>query len=262
MLFRSNKRLTEDLSFSVRGNFTYAKNKVLENDAPYYEEAWVAEANEGIRYGSIFGYIAEGLFKTQEEIDNSPRQDLGSKVMVGDIKYRDINGDGVINSQDRVLLTEENGTPMINYGFGGTVNWRAFDFGFQFTGSAKRKFMMNGIDPFQEGIREGDKNVLQWIADNYFSEEKGNFDALYPRLGVTGTDIANNNQASTYWLRDGSFLRLRNVELGWSFKYGRVFVNGVNLLRFSKFKLWDPELASWNSYPMQKSVNLGVQIHL
>ena len=76
------------------------------------------------------------------------------------------------------------------------------------------------------------------------------------------TDIANNNQASTYWLRDGSFLRLRNVELGWSFKYGRVFVNGVNLLRFSKFKLWDPELASWNSYPMQKSVNLGVQIHL
>jgi len=67
--------------------------------------------------------------------------------------------------------------------------------------------------------------------------------------------------ASTYWLRNGDFLRLRNVELGWSFKYGRVFVNGVNLVTFSKFKLWDPEL-SWNSYPLQKTVNVGVQIRL
>lgn len=255
-------RLTEDLSFTVNGSFTYAKNKLLNADIPYYEEAWVADATEGIRYGSTFGYIAEGLFKTQEEIDNSPRQDLGSLVMVGDIKYRDINGDGVINSQDRTLLTEENGTPLINYGLGGTINWKKFDFGFQFTGAAKRKFMMSGMDPFQEGIATCDKNVLTWIADNYFSEEKGNFDAEYPRLGVANTDIANNNQASSYWLRDGSFLRLRNVELGWSFKYGRVFVNGVNLVRFSKFKLWDPELASWNSYPMQKTVNVGVQIHL
>ncbi|MCM1029637.1 MAG: TonB-dependent receptor [Alloprevotella sp.] len=257
-----NRRLTDDLSFSVNGTFTYAKNKLLNADIPYYEEAWVSEATEGIRYGSIFGYVAEGLFKTQEEIDNSPEQQLGSIVMVGDIKYRDINGDGVINSQDQVLLTEQNRTPLINYGFGGTINWKDFDFGFQFTGAAKRKFMMSGMDPFQEGIRTGDKNVLQWIADNYFSEEKGNFDALYPRLGVANTDVANNSVASSYWLRDGSFLRLRNVELGWTFKYGRVFVNGVNLLRFSKFRLWDPELGSWNSYPMQKTVNVGVQIRL
>jgi len=81
-----------------------------------------------------------------------------------------------------------------------------------------------------------------------------------PLLGTYDTDISNNTVTSTWWLRNGSFLRLRNVELGWSFPYGRVYVSGQNLLTFSPFKLWDPELSSWNSYPMQKTVTLGVNL--
>ena len=120
--------------------------------------------------------------------------------------------------------------------------------------------MANGVDPFQEGGNMLAYNALTWVAENYFDPELGNFDAAYPRLGTTRTEVSNNTVNSTWWLRDGSFLRLKNIELGWSFPYGRVYVAGSNLLRFSPFKLWDPELSSWNSYPLSKSVTVGVQI--
>jgi hypothetical protein len=159
-------------------------------------------------------------------------------------------------------MISENGTvPRIQYGFGGTVNWKNWDFGFQFTGSAKRNIFMGDIHPFQEGGTNADaRNVLVWISENYFDPEKENFDALYPRLGTYANDVANNTVNSTYWMRNGSFLRLRQVELGWSFPYGRVYLCGNNLLTFSPFSLWDTELSSWNTYPMQKSVTIGVKL--
>ena len=81
-------------------------------------------------------------------------------------------------------------------------------------------------------------------------------------MGTLQTDVSNNDQNSTWWMRNGSFLRLRNIELGWRFPYGRVYVSGQNLVTFSPFKLWDPELSSWNTYPMQKTVSVGVQINI
>ena len=139
-------------------------------------------------------------------------------------------------------------TPRLQYGFGGTVNYKKFDFGVFFSGSALRSIMTNGIDPFQEGIAVGNRNVLKYIADNYWSEEKLNWDAKYPRLGLLATDVANNTVNSSYWLRNGSFLRLKNVEVGYKIPYGRIFVSAANLFTFSPFDLWDPELSSWNSY--------------
>lgn len=258
-------RINEDWSFNINGNFTYAKNKVIDWDRPVYEEAWVPENSEGVPLNATWGLIAEGLFKSQEEIDNSPRQDLGSSVMVGDIKYRDLNGDGIINNNDRTMISECGTNPQVNYGFGAYVQFRNWDLGVQFTGIGRRKIMMNGFEPFGEG-RDGaattDRNSLQWVADNYFDPLNPDFNAKYPRLGVAQTDVANNAVASTFWMRDGSQLRLRNVELGWSFKYGRVYVNGNNLLRFSKFKIWDPELEAWNSYPLSKTVTVGLQLHI
>ena len=100
----------------------------------------------------------------------------------------------------------------------------------------------------------------RYIADNYWSEEKQNWDAKYPRLGLLATDVANNTVNSSYWLRNGSFLRLKNVEVGYKIPYGRIFVSAANLFTFSPFDLWDPELSSWNSYPMQKTVNVGIQL--
>ena len=249
---------SKDLSVSLQANFTYNKNKMVYVDEPEYPTIWKSET--GKPYSRITGYIAEGLFKSQEEIDNSPAQNLGSTPKVGDIKYRDLNGDGIIDSDDQTMISKYGSTPRLQYGFGGTVNYKKFDFGVFFSGSALRSIMTNGIDPFQEGIAVGNRNVLKYIADNYWSEEKQNWDAKYPRLGLLATDVANNTVNSSYWLRNGSFLRLKNVEVGYKIPYGRIFVSAANLFTFSPFDLWDPELSSWNSYPMQKTVNVGIQL--
>ncbi|MBD5294650.1 MAG: TonB-dependent receptor [Bacteroides sp.] len=259
-----NQRINNDWNISFRGNVSYSENKILDWDDPEYEYTWKDNYRTNKPYpgkSNVYGYIAEGLFQSEEEIATSPIQQVGSStVRVGDIKYRDINGDGLINSDDITMISEYGTTPRLQYGFGATVNWRKFDLGFQFVGQGKRSIMANGVDPFMEGGNMTARNALTWVAENYFDPELGNFDAKYPRLGTTQTEVSNNTVNSTWWLRSGSFLRLKNVELGWSFPYGRVYVAGTNLVRFSDFKLWDPELASWNSYPLSKSVTLGVQI--
>ena len=104
--------------------------------------------------------------------------------------------------------------------------------------------------------------LIKYIADDYFSEAKGNFDAKYPRLGLLTTEIKNNQVNSTFWMRNGSFLRLKNVEMGYRIPYGRIYISASNLLTFSPFDLWDPELSGWNSYPLQRTVNVGFQLNL
>lgn len=264
-----NRALNSETSVSITANFTYNKNKLVNADELNYNYPW--QYKTGLPLNHTRGYIAEGYFKSQEEIDNSPVQNLGSQVKVGDLKYRDLNGDGQINQDDQTMISEYGSTPRLQYGFGATLNWRKFDFGFFFTGSAKRTILvtgsqMNGVNnnifPFQQTPGNAPRNVLAAIANNSFDPAVGNFDAEFPLMGVLTTDVANNTVASTHWMRDGSFLRLRNLEVGWSFPLGRVYVSGLNLLNFSSFDLWDPELSSWNSYPLQKTVNVGVQFNL
>jgi len=261
-----SKAINSDWTVGVTGTFTYAENKVTDWDEPTYPYEWMMGTNLPSASSKTLGYIAEGLFQSEEEIANSPQQNIGSAPMVGDIKYRDLNGDGVIDNSDQTMISEYGSVPRIQYGFGATVNWKDFDFGVQFTGSAKRTININGVDPFMEGGTNSDaRNMLQWIADSFYDpiNHPENFDVEYPRLGTLDTDISNNNGVnSTWWTRDGSFLRMRNIELGWRFPYGRVYVSGQNLLTFAPFKHWDPELAGWNSYPMQKTVSVGVQISI
>lgn len=254
------KALTSDLSVSFNGNFTYNRNKLVDGDELNYKYPWLFSTGLPLDYTR--GYIAEGLFKSQEEIDNSPVQNLGSAVMVGDIKYRDLNGDGQITSDDQTMISEYGTTPRLQYGFGATVNWKNWDFGFFFTGSAKRKILINQIDPFNKNFGAEPCNMFQWVYESHFDPELGNFDAEYPRMGVNVGEIENNRVNSSYWLRDGSFLRLKNIELGWTFPLGRIYVQGTNLLLFTPFKYWDPEMSSWNKYPTQKSVTVGVQFNL
>ncbi|MDE7335653.1 MAG: SusC/RagA family TonB-linked outer membrane protein, partial [Muribaculaceae bacterium] len=260
-----NKRINNDWSFGVTGTFTYAENKVSDWDEPIYPYTWMMGTGIPSSSSRTLGYIAEGLFQSEDEIANSPTQNIGSKPQVGDIKYRDLNGDGVIDNSDETMISEYGRVPRIQYGFGATLNWRKFDFGIQFTGSAKRTIMMSGMHPFQEGGTNADaRNILRWISDSFYDpiNDPDNFDVEYPRLGTVQTDVSNNSVNSTWWMRNGSFLRLRNVELGWRFPYGRVYVSGQNLVTFAPFKHWDPELAGWNSYPMQKTVSVGVQISI
>lgn len=248
------KEFTKDLYVDFRGNFTYTENKYVNLDEPVYPYVW--KTSTGKPLSRTTGYIAQGLFSSQEEIDNSPTQNLGSTVKPGDIKYRDVNGDGKIDGSDQVMISPYGTTPRIQYGLGMNVTYKKFDFGVFFNGSAKRTIMISGISPFGQS----DYNVMQFIADDYWSESNPNPDAKYPRLGLTSSQTANNTVASTYWMRNGNFIRFKTLELGYKFKYGRVYLNGDNIAVFSPFKLWDPEL-SWNAYPLQRTFNIGVQLN-
>ncbi len=248
------KEFTKDLYVDFRGNFTYTENKYVNLDEPVYPYVW--KTSTGKPLSRTTGYIAQGLFSSQEEIDNSPTQNLGSTVKPGDIKYRDANGDGKIDGSDQVMISPYGTTPRIQYGLGMNVTYKKFDFGVFFNGSAKRTIMISGISPFGQS----DYNVMQFIADDYWSESNPNPNAKYPRLGLTSSQTANNTVASTYWMRNGNFIRFKTLELGYKFKYGRVYLNGDNIAVFSPFKLWDPEL-SWNAYPLQRTFNIGVQLN-
>jgi TonB-linked SusC/RagA family outer membrane protein len=248
------KEVVKDLLVEFRGNFTYTRNKYVNLDEPVYPYVWkVATGNPLSR---TLGYIADGLFGSQEEIDHAPEQNLGSIVKPGDVKYRDVNGDGKIDSNDQVMISPFGGTPRIQYGFGLNMTYKRFDFGVFFNGSAKRTVMANGVTPFGAS----NYNVMQFIADDYWTESNPNPNAAYPRLGLTTAETANNTVNSTYWMRNGSFLRFKTLELGYSFPYGRVYFSGDNIAVFSPFKLWDPEL-KWNAYPLQRTFNIGIQLN-
>lgn len=253
-----NKQINKDWAIDFRGNFTYTENKYVNKDEPAYKYNW--ELYTGTPLSATWGYVADGLFQTQDEIDNSPKQTLGSTPQPGDIKYRDLNGDNQIDEQDKCMISEYGTTPRIQYGFGFNVIYKKFDLGVFFNGSAMRKIMVSDIHPFLKSPVQADRNLFQFIADDYWSEANPNPNAKYPRLGLTAEEVKNNHVGSTYWMRNGNFMRFKTLEIGYSFKYGRIFVNGDNLAIFSPFKEWDPEL-SWNSYPLQRTFSIGAQLN-
>jgi len=265
-----NKSLGNTLYLQLRGNFTYAKNKILIYDEPAYDAIESYRYHVGLSTQQAFGYIAERLFVDDNEARNSPLQLAGTPGVTyggGDIKYRDVNGDGVINSQDMVPIGHPT-TPEIVYGLGGTIGYKGFDFSIFLQGSARSSFFINpqNIAPFlySNGSQNG---LLQPIADSYWSEENRNSYAFWPRL--SSTVVPNNNQNSTWWMRNGNFLRVKSIEFGYSLgqrlqkrlglKGLRVYANATNLAIFSKFKMWDPEMGGNGlDYPIQSVYNLGL----
>jgi len=178
---------------------------------------------------------------------------------VGDLRYLNVNGDDVVDENDFVPMGYPE-VPEITYGFGASVKYKKFDFSFFFQGVAHTSFMMSDFHPF---TTEFERNVQSFIADDYWSLTNQNPQATYPR--ITEEYSFNNNMPSSWWLRDGSFLRLKDLEFGYQVsKFLRVYAMGQNLVTFSKFDLWDPEIASNNGlrYPNQKSVTLGLQFNI
>ena len=180
--------------------------------------------------------------------------------MPGDVKYRDVSGDGMITEDDQVIISKYGRVPRIQYGFGFNVTWKKLDVGVFFNGSAQRTIMISGISPFFSDASYGERNLMSFIVKDHWSEADPNPDARYPRLGVTNSQVANNIVESTYWMRNGSFLRFKTLEIGYRFPHCRVFLNGDNIAVWSPFKLWDPEL-SYNSYPLSRTFNVGVQLN-
>lgn len=266
-----NKNLTKDLYVIGRGTFTYAHNEYKKfEDEVYKTEWWKSKIGYGVN--QRWGYIAEGLFIDDAEVANSPTQFGDYKA--GDIKYRDMNGDGVINSLDQVPIGYPT-TPEINYGFGATVGYKGFDVNFQFQGSARSSFWIdyNKVSPFFDTTpisgKKGNTQLAQFIADSYWSESNRDRYAVWPRLSKQS--ISNNNQRSTWFMRDGSFLRLKLVEAGYTFpksitsKLGmenlRIYASSTNVFVLSKFDLWDVEKAGDGlGYPLQRVINIGLNL--
>ncbi len=250
-----NRAFGKDLIVSVRGTFTYAHNETVFRDEARGTAPYMLRKGQPIY--SLWGLVADGLFASQEEIDSSPVQTFSGTVLPGDIKYRDLNGDGVIDDNDQTSIGRPT-IPEIFYGFGANIQYKKFDFSFFFQGTGRYRIEMIDMHPFRDNQYSG-FNMTQWVADNYWRESAPNPDAEYPRLDINYNK--NNTQRSSFWIRNGAYLRLKTVELGFTHKSLRVYFVGTNLLTFSPFKNWDPELGRGNGlvYPLQKTLKIGVQ---
>lgn len=266
------------VGLTIRSNITYSKNEIIDRDEEnnYY---WY-KMQKGHRVDQARGLIALGLFKDYDDIRNSPVQDFsGYKVMPGDIKYKDVNGDGKIDSNDQVAIGATT-KPNLIYGFGISANWKGLDVNVHFQGAGKSTYFIDGSTVHMFMLGDGWGNVLtemansnRWIsADISGDPSTEDPNAEYPRLSYGPN--SNNYQRSTYWLRNGSYLRLKTLEVGYTlptqlvnkihFNKVRIFFVGTNLLTWSAFKLWDPEMGSTDGkrYPLSKNLSLGVSVNL
>jgi len=270
------QNITNDLWASVLGNLTVTANKAGHLEEPAYKYAYRFQSGQPIN--QPFGYIAERLFVDDKEAANSPTQAFGDNTLPkgGDIKYRDVNGDGIINQDDQVPIGLPT-TPQIIYGFGFSLGYKGFDLNAFFQGLARESFFMNATSQDDRSKGEygtapfvNNAQVMQAYADSHWSEDNQNLYALWPRLSVT--DIKNNQQQSTWWLRDGSFMRLKSLEMGYTLPKKvlkklyvdnlRIYVNALNPITWSHFKLWDPEQAGQGfAYPIQKVYNIGINLN-
>ncbi len=262
------KSISSDFWVNARGTFTFAATKIKKIDELPYSSDLAYLSRKGYSINQAWGYVAERLFIDDDEVANSPLQFGDAGLLAGDIKYRDINRDGVVNSDDRVPIgypTE----PEIIYGFGSSFGYKKFDFSFYFQGAARYSFFINAaqVQPFfqEDGRQTGLLNV---IAEDHWSESNPNSYAFWPRLSTWR--VGPNNEPSTWWLRNGSFLRLKNIDIGYNLneikqihvKNARIYFSAVNLFSISKFNLWDVEMrGNGMGYPLQSIYNLGVQVN-
>jgi TonB-linked SusC/RagA family outer membrane protein len=270
-----SKSFGKSIWASLRGNFTYATSHyTLYEEPDYANTPWRTHVDRKI--SQQYGYIAERLFLDDDEVKNSPVQFEG--YMAGDIKYKDINGDGVINENDQVPIGYPT-TPEIIYGYGLSFGYKNLDASVFFQGSARSSFFIDpsATSPFvnrSDGSVdqtllpfETNRAMLQYWADDHWTLDSRNIYALWPRLSAS--HVANNEVRSTWWMRDGSFMRLKSVEVGYTLPKDwlrpfrlqsfRVYFSGSNLLLFSRFKMWDVEMAGNGlGYPLQRVLNIGV----
>lgn len=274
-------RITSDLDFTVRGNFTYSKTMVKNWEQAYLEYPYLEYNN--FPHNSIRGFQAIGLFKDEDDIKYSAQQTFGA-VMPGDIKYKDVNGDGMIDNLDKVPLTHSDELPLVMYGFGGEFRYKKISLGVLFKGTGSSPFFYGGIGyrPFYEGALG---NVLDMVADPAnrwipmeYAMANGidpslaeNPNAKFPRLSYGGS--ANNNQTSTFWQGDAKYLRLQEVTVSYNvdpnflrkagIKSLDLQLVGNNLYTWDTVKIFDPEQARFNGrrYPIPSTYSVQVYVN-
>lgn len=255
-----------DYGYFVKANFSYARNKIIDMTEPdYVGREW--QENEGRRIGELWGLTAVGLFESEEDIENSPRQMYG-EVQPGDIKYKDLNGDNVIDSKDEGFLGKiDKPDKVFGLSLGG--NYKGLDCSILLQGAAGGYVWYTGemIWPFARF-----SNILADVKGNYWSKNNTpaqNAAAEYPRM--VSDSNPNNYQNSSYWLKSTDYLRLKNVEIGYTLPKpfvqrlgvanARIYLSGENLLTFDHLKIFDPEMPHGSgNYPQQKIYNLGINL--
>ena len=286
--------LGRDFWIKARANFTFATSEFLVYEEPNYAQEY--RSHVGHPLSQQWGLIAERLFIDDAEVANSPVQQFG-EYAAGDIKYHDVNRDGKISAEDLVPIGFPT-DPEIIYGFGISTGYKNWDFSCFFQGSARSSFWINAAatSPFinytwrdpasttaNPYMLNGENQLLKAYADSHWSEEYRDMYALWPRLSrkINSNNTpdayidANGNYQwrtkNTWFMRNGAFLRLKSVEIGYTLSSkvmqrinlsnARFYINGTNLLCFSRFKLWDIEMGGNGlGYPIQKSFNVGVTV--
>ncbi|PZP48605.1 MAG: hypothetical protein DI598_09835 [Pseudopedobacter saltans] len=252
--------------YAIRFNASYATNKIVYYAEPKYTgREW--QAVTGTKIGQHYGYISEGFFKSADDILVSPNQSYFGAIQPGDIKYRDLNGDGVINNLDQGYLPNVT-NPTTILGLSLSYHYMGLDASVFFQSGLGGSTMTigSGIFPFDRfaGVLQNAIND-HWVATN----PDGNY--MFPR--ISSQPNTNNQQSSTFWDKSSNYLRLKTIELGYSFsdawlqrlkiKKARVFINGINLYTWDKLKIFDPEIASGGTgtYPQQKVINAGINFN-
>ena len=264
-----------EVDLTVRGNITYSKNTIEDYDVE--NNVYPYQYQTGYRVDQVRGLIAEGLFADYEDI---PKQMYGD-VQPGDIKYKDVNGDGVVDDGDIVAIGATN-RPNLIYGVGLSAMWRGFDFNVLFQGAGKATVSMEGKAVWAFSQDRYGQIFDDLVKDRWVDRETAailgipaneNPNASYPRMVLLESNATHNNyRSSTFWTRDCSYLRLKNLEIGYSLpkdflanlhiENARFFVQATNPFTFSNFKIWDPEMGSSDGekYPLTKAFTAGLTV--
>ena len=275
------------VKLSARGTFTFTRNKILEYDElpPKYD--YQAITGKRVSDKDNLYYIAERLYteddftvstnanglKTYKLRSEIPQPTLGGLLGPGDVKYTDVNGDGIIDSYDRVRGIGHPETPEIIYGFGLNAEYKGIYASIFFQGAGNTSVLLGGKTsegwyPFSWGV---DQSNYRTFALNRWTENNPSQDVIIPRLHKSNANNANNRVASTWWLRDGSFLRLKNIEIGYQipkkflskigFEAARIYLMGYNLAVWDHIKYFDPEAGNANAglnYPLPRTYTIGL----
>lgn len=261
-----SKSYGKDWTVDFKGTFTFARNKILKSGEtpqkyPYLEKV-------GHSANRTLAYVAEGYFIDNAEIMNSPDQTAigGGIPKPGDLKYKDINEDGVIDQFDRIPMKYPS-VPEITYGFGIGARYKNLDISLFFQGAANVMFYARPLT-FSS---EGKGNFYDIVYNDYYRDELQNIDARFPRLSVG--DQSANYTTSTWWMHNGNYIRLKQAEIGYNLptsvmkKIGlrgcRIFTNANNLFTISPFKWWDPESRNMDGlkYPIQRTISFGLAVN-
>ncbi|WP_343674909.1 TonB-dependent receptor [Chitinophaga sp.] len=269
--------------WNVNANIGFIRNKVLHLNTPNatidagsdadFGNGNITRTVAGQPIQSFYGYVTDGIFQNQSEVDKGPVQlpgnDPAKSTAPGDIRFKDLNGDGAITSADRTFLGSY--IPKYSYSLNYNANWRQFDLSVFFQGVQGNK-IFNGTRVLREGMARlfgaGTAVLDAWTPEHTNTN--------IPRA-ISG-DPNTNLRVSNRWIENGSYLRLKNLMIGYTLRNGairyissfRVYVSSQNLLTFTKYKGWDPEIGSKNTtltngidygqYPAARSFQLGLQV--